>query len=94
MEGFMLILLSSILIEAVINIITNVKEEETSWKYWASLGLGLVLGVAVAVNWNIDFFSLVGFPPGRIPYLGAVLTGLIISRGSNYVSDLVGLVKQ
>ena len=92
MEVFMQALVAAVLIEAVINIVENIEEKQTSWKYWASLVLGLVVSLLVAVNWDLDLFKMVGFPEGNIPYVGAVLTGLILSRGSNVVSDLIGLI--
>lgn len=94
METFMLLFVAALLVESVINIIKNIQEKETSWKYWGSLGLGLVVSILVAINWDIDLFKMVGFPDGRLPFVGAALTGLIISRGSNVVSDLIGLVSR
>lgn len=90
---FGLIFVSGLLIESIINIVKNVQEKETSWKYWASLALGIMLSVLVAVNWNLDLFQLVGLPAGRIPFVGAVLTGLILSRGSNVINDLIKLIQ-
>lgn len=94
MENFATIIYGAILIEAIVNIIKNVKEKEKSWKYWASLGLGILTGVLVAYNWSIDLFSAVGMPEGRIPYVGAILTGLILSRGSNVINDILGLINR
>lgn len=92
MQTFMIVLVSALLVESIINIIKNIQEKETSWKYWLSLLLGIGLSVLVAYNWDIDLFKMVGYPEARIPYVGAILTGLIISRGSNVVSDLIGLL--
>ena len=94
MENFATIIYGAILVEAIVNIVKNIKEKETSWKYWVSLGLGLLSGVLIAYNWSIDLFSAVGMPEGQIPYVGAVLTGLILSRGSNVVSDILGLINR
>ena len=92
METFTTSIVAALLIEAIINIIKNIKEKETSWKYWTSLGLGVIISIMVAFNWSIDIFRMFGMPDGRIPYLGAILTGLILSRGSNVVSDLISLI--
>lgn len=92
METFLTLLTTALLIEAIINVITNIQEKDTSWKYWASLVLGIMISVLVAYNWDIDLFKMVGFPEGNIPYVGALLTGLILSRGSNVVSDLIGKI--
>ena len=89
MESFALFLIAAILVESMINLIQNVKEKETSWKYWGSLIVGLVVGVLLSVNYNLDLLKMVGFPEGNIPYFGPVVTGLIIGRGGNYASDLL-----
>lgn len=87
------ILVLAIITEAILNLVTNIKEKETSWKYWGSLIVGLVVGVAMAVNWDIDLFRMIGLPAGRLPLLGPVLTGLLLSRGSNYMSDLISRIR-
>lgn len=92
MEAFLSLVVLSMLIEAIVNLVKNIKEQETNWKYWASLVVGLVVGVAVTVNWDIDVFRMLGLPVGRVPFLGSVLTGILLSRGSNFVSDLIGRI--
>jgi hypothetical protein len=78
----------AIVVETIVNIIRNLKENNTTWKYWAALGVSLGLGLLVSINYDIDVFKLVGLE-GKVPLIGAILTGLIISRGSNIVSDTV-----
>ena len=79
----------AVAIEAIVNIIRNIQEKVTCWKYWSALGLSLVLGVLVAYTYDIDLFKLVGLE-ARLPLVGGILTGLIMSRGANIVSDIVG----
>lgn len=86
---FFTVLFAAMLVEAIINILENVQEKETSWKYWASLAGGLVVSILIAVNWDLDIFKMVGFPSGNLPFVGAILTGIILSRGSNVISDLL-----
>lgn len=43
----------------------------------------------IAIGANIDFLAAVGLPI-YIPYVGRILTGLLISRGANFVHDLLG----
>lgn len=47
-----------------------------------------ILGIILAVAARLDAFNLVGID-FAIPYLGQVLTGLVISKGSNYVYDFI-----
>lgn len=49
----------------------------------------MVLGLAVAFGFHLDFFAAVGITTD-VPYISTVLTGIIVSRGSNYVFDLIG----
>lgn len=48
----------------------------------------IVLGVLVAVAYKLDlpeYFNL----KSNLPYIGNILTGVLLSRGSNYVFDLI-----
>ena len=94
METFTTIIVAAVLVEAIVNIIKNIKEKETSWKYWASLGFGIVISILVSFNWSLDIFKMLGMPTGQIPYLGAILTGLVLSRGSNVINDILGLINK
>lgn len=49
----------------------------------------VAFGELIAVGANIDFLAAVGLPM-NVPYLGSILTGLLISRGSNFMHDLLG----
>lgn len=48
----------------------------------------LIVGLLLAIGTGLDFFSLVQIPL-NIPYLGMALTGVLISRGANFVHDLL-----
>ncbi|MCZ7568957.1 MAG: hypothetical protein M5U01_10275 [Ardenticatenaceae bacterium] len=51
--------------------------------------LAAVVGVGLCVAYDADLLALLGFA-ATVPYLGSILTGLLIARGSNYLNDLVG----
>ena len=78
----------SLAVESLVNIVTNIQEKNTSWKYWLALALGLIAGAGLSWNYNVDLFTLVGLQ-GNIPLIGTIVTGLIASRGSNIVADLI-----
>lgn len=46
------------------------------------------IGILLAFAFNVDIFVTVGM--GINHTIGMILTGIIMSRGSNYVSDLIG----
>ena len=55
--------------------------------------LSLIFGIFIAVAYKIDLLKLVNIE-SEIPYVGSVLTGIIFSRGSNYLYDLMSKLIQ
>jgi hypothetical protein len=53
----------------------------------------IVIGVLIAVGVRVDLFTFIGISMD-VPYLGFILTGILISRGSNYVHDLLGKIEK
>lgn len=49
----------------------------------------VVVGLVLAIGSGADLMKMVGVPMDGIPYAGMVLTGILISRGSNFVHDLL-----
>lgn len=64
-------------------------EEKPVWKTMVPRYAALVIGIVMALVFNVDFFGIVGLD-AVVPYAGCVATGVIIGRGSNYASDLLG----
>ena len=60
---------------------------EFSWKMLFSILLGIIVAIAYRLD-LIAYFNL----QTDIPYLGCVLTGILISRGSNYIFDLISKI--
>lgn len=54
---------------------------------WDKAG-AILVGILIAFGTNADIFQLLGIP-FRVPYVGTVLTGLLISRGANFIHDLL-----
>lgn len=48
----------------------------------------LVVALVVAIATNFDMLALVKVD-SSIPFLGVVLTGILLSRGSNFIHDLI-----
>jgi len=51
----------------------------------------LIVGLVIALTMNIDLFVAVGLEP-VFKYTGVVATGILISRGGNYIHDLFNLL--
>lgn len=80
-----LFILASILIEAV---------WESSKMVWQDGKISfdmvgtITVSMLVVFALSIDIFVLMNID-SNIPYLGMVLTGILIARGSNYIHDLI-----
>lgn len=51
----------------------------------------LAIGLLLAIGTGLDLMAMVGVPL-HIPYVGMVLTGLLISRGANFIHDLLASI--
>ncbi len=76
----------SVLIEAIITYINQFFIQEN---FCGEMFFSIVLGVIVAVAYRLDLPSYFNLK-SDIPYVGCVLTGILLSRGSNYIFDLLG----
>lgn len=55
--------------------------------------LSLIFGIFIAVVYKIDLLKLADIE-SEMPYIGSILTGVLISRGSNYIYDLMSKILQ
>lgn len=90
MEGITLILVLAITVEALVqygkNIVAMALNKE--YKTFATQLAAVVLAVLVCLATGADLYSLLGVS-FAVPWLGILLTGVVISRGSNYASDFI-----
>lgn len=82
------LLCAAIIVEGVI---TYVKTFFVDGKPQWQMLTAIALGVLVAIAYQLDVLALFGMV-SSIPLLGCVLTGILLSRGANYVFDLVKLI--
>lgn len=52
----------------------------------------LILSIVVCLLTQIDIFAILGIKI-IVPFAGSVLTGIIVSRGANFVNDLFTKLK-
>lgn len=55
--------------------------------------VSIIIGVAVAIMYQIDLLAAVGVF-AIFPVFGYILTGILISRGSNFVSDFLRVIRE
>lgn len=86
METFGLILFLVVLVEGLVEHF-GAPVPSTFKPYLAAL-----LGVVLCVAYGADLPAALGYA-ALVPYIGQVLTGVMISRGSNYINDLIARVR-
>ena len=80
----------AIIIEATI---TYINQFFVSGKFCLEMFLSIVLVILISVAYEIDIPEYLNLH-SRIPYLSNILTGILISRGSNYTYDLMTKIIQ
>lgn len=89
MMDFAQLIIVAILVEAIWENIKMIYDKD---KFNISMIGSLILGVVVCVIFRIDIFPIVGLN-AVIPFVGSVFTGIIVSRGANFVNDLFKKLK-
>ena len=80
------VILFAILIEGTVEYIKLSFQK----KMCAEIIGAFVFAMLISIGYKLDFFEAwLGLEP-IIPYLGNVLTALVMARGSNYMFDLIG----
>jgi len=88
---FAQIIILSILIEAIVRAIIDPESWKSKPNIIATL-VGYGIATIVVLNTRIGIFTGIGFQ-WAIPIVDWLLTGIVLSRGSNYVSDIIKRIK-
>ena len=85
-----LIISIAILVEALVEYGKSIGDmfEEHDYKTAITQLITIVMGILLAFAFKINVFEVLGIEVSAT--IGTVLIGVIISRGSNYASDLIG----
>lgn len=81
---YMQLVIISILIEAIWE---NIKMSWNEKTLNVNMFCVLIISIIVCLITGIDIFPIVGISV-KVPYIGSALTGIIVSRGANFVNDL------
>lgn len=79
----------AILVEAIWE---NIKMVFPNKKFSISMLGSLLVSILICVLTKVDIFPVVGLSIS-IPVIGSILTGIIVSRGANFVNDLFTKLK-
>lgn len=81
---FSQLIIIAILVEAIWE---NVRMIWDQGKFSINKLGSLILAMIVCVLTSVDIFPIIGIPIA-VPYIGSILTGIVVSRGANFVNDL------
>lgn len=89
MMDFAQLIIVAILVEAIWE---NIKMIWQDGKFNINMIGSLVISIIICILVNIDIFPIVGL---SMPFsiIGEIFTGIIISRGANFVNDLFKKLK-
>ena len=77
-------IVAAVIVEGILSYTDSIiTKKKVNWK----IIVAIILGCLVSFNLNLDFFAMLGMNE-RYGIVGMILTGILISRGSNYVYEL------
>lgn len=88
MTQFLILFIFAILVEAIINMTIG----DIATPKWVKKVASIVLGIGVCIVYKVGLIALLGVE-GGVPLVDYIATGIIISRGSNFLSDLLTRIK-
>ena len=83
------VIVMSYVVEALVETLKMIWDKD---KISNSKIAALILAIIVSIAYRIDLILAVGIE-AVWPVFGYILTGILISRGANFVSDFVGMIK-
>ena len=88
-ESIIGLICASVIVEGLITYVKTLVDKDISWQMVASV----VLGIIVSISYGLDLFAISGMT-SAIPFVGQVLTGILLSRGSNYIFHIIKTLRQ
>lgn len=90
-EALFSILVLATMVQFITEIIKGWLPEKVL-KYITPPIIAAVLGVLVALVFNIDAFAIAGYN-AAVPFVGCILTGVILSAGSSAIHELIAKIR-
>lgn len=89
-----LIISIAILVEALVEYGKSIGDMFLGHDYKTGITQLITIGVGILLSFafGINMFAAIGFEVA--PIVGTIITGIIISRGSNYASDIISKLTQ
>ncbi len=83
----------AVLTEKVTLIIKDIIPNTAAWSYKIDRLVAIIVGLVLAFAAQLNVLDALGVKTVA-GWVGVLLTGLIISRGANYVHDILGLINK
>ena len=87
MEVWALVFLFGILVEAIVQVFKAGVPETVTSPSWMWPVVSSVIGVVMCIAAHVDALSALGVEI-TVPFIGQAVTGLLVSRGSNFLHDI------
>ena len=90
LNAILLALMLAIIVEALVEYGSTIYDMAAAKEYKKAVKqlCAIALGVTFCLAAGVDFFAEIGMT-FHVPWMGVVVSGIVISRGANYTSDLV-----
>lgn len=86
-KSFFPVMFMSIFVEAMI---TYFKSIVVYCDLTFSMLFSIIIGIILAISYDIDIPKIFGIE-SKYRYIGNIITGILISRGSNYIYDFISI---
>jgi hypothetical protein len=91
MDAFMGIIFGAVLVEAIVTALKPVWDPDKRKVSFGALA-SLIVGLGIAFAAGMDLCSAAGVPI-HVPVVPQLITGILISRGANYVYDILSQIR-
>jgi hypothetical protein len=92
MEVWALVLLFGILVEAIVQVAKSWVPETAEVPGWLWPVASAVIAILMCITAGVDALTALGVEI-TVPFIGKAVTGIFVSRGSNFLHDLWSRVK-
>lgn len=92
MEAIVGIFLLATIIEGLIAYLFGKREDYEPTRPYLKY-VSLALGIGAAIAYKVDLLAMVGLV-SVVPFVGYIVSGLVIGRGSNYLNDIISLIRK
>jgi ABC-type multidrug transport system fused ATPase/permease subunit len=88
LNSLLLILIAGLLVESIVDTFKTLYDCKKDFKCYTTKIMSMIVGIVVAFVYNLDLPAFLGFSALIYGFTSNLLTGLLISRGSNFLHDL------